>query len=76
MKLGKNPVRPPFDMDVKIEPEPQPEDGGRIVGGEVAILDARQNPPFAPAPVKAEGTLDEEETGRIDDANPGRAPVI
>jgi len=76
MKLCKNPVGPPRDMDVKVEPELQACKGWRIVRSQVAILDAREEPPFAPAPVKAEGTLDEEETGRIDDANPGRAPVI
>jgi hypothetical protein len=78
MELGKEPLRAAIDVDIEIEPELEAEEGGGIALGEIGVLDAGEEAPFAAAPIEAERALDEEEIAvRCRDADAsGAAPVV
>lgn len=76
VELGEYPLGPALDVDVEVEPEAQAEEGGGIEGGEVGVLDAGEDGPFAATPVEAEGALDEEEAARVRKADAGGAAAV
>ena len=76
VELGKNPLRAALDVNAEVEPEPEAVERGRIARGEVGVLDARKEAPFAPAPVEAERALDEEEAAGIGNAGAGGPAAV
>src|SRR3546814_2000132 len=70
--LDEAPFRPALDVDSSVDPAADARRGGRRVGADAGVLDARDDALPALAPVQAERALNGPEIGPAGDAQPCR----